>query len=256
MKKSTITRVIIAAAFTVAVLARADLPVIDPSVLAQAIQQVQLTTEQLKQLTTEVRRLGDPASFLPVGANQIIESLTQHGVGKTWDELRNFADGHAAMLYDGDGLYRPVGQTITAADGNQVARPIEDYKKFDAIAQATSTLEAVMKDTEARRQRVRDEVKSTTEQLRVAQTVSQIQKLQGVLNAQAAELAAIDREREGALNHVLAQKVENDTDATRQAQARQEERIVDFQSAQQRLMQFLVPDTRPVQIPDPRLSRP
>jgi hypothetical protein len=232
--------------------AKADLPVIDFSVLANAIQEVELATKQLHELATEVRRLGDPASVFPVGAAEVIRSLNQLGVGKTWNELRGLADGFAAMAYDGQGLYQPVGRTITTADGQQFERPAEDYKKFDAIAKATRTLEEVMKDTENRRQGLRDEIRATTAELRVAQTVSEVQKLQGVLNAQAAELAAIDREREGALNRVLLQTVENEADAAKQAQARQEERIVDFQAAQQKLMEFLVPDTSPVILPDPR----
>lgn len=231
---------------------KANLPVIDVSVLAQSIQEVVLATEQVKQITAEVKRLGDPASILPQSADQIVQSLGQTGVGKSWHELRSLADGNAALIYDGNGLYKVIGQTITTSDGNQVVRQADSYKKFDAIAQATSTLEAVMKDTEGRRQQVRDQIKSATEQLKAAQTVAEVEKLQGILNAQSAELAAIDREREGAMNHVMVQKVENETDSAKQEQARKEERLVDFQNAQQKLEQFLIPNTSVVQIPDAR----
>ena len=230
----------------------ANLPVIDVSVLAQSIQEVVIATEQVKQITAEVKRLGDPATILPQSADQIISSLGQTGVGKSWHELRLLADGTAALAYDGNGLYKVIGQNITTSDGAQVIRQVDDYKKFDAIAQATSTLEEVMKDTEGRRQQVRDQIRSTTDQLKNAQTLAEVQKLQGVLNAQSAELGAIDRVREAALNHVVVQMVENETDAAKQEQARKEERVVDFQSAQQKLGQFLIPNTTPVQIPDPR----
>ena len=254
--KNTIFILILVVSLATTMAVKADLPVIDPSILIQSIAEVQLTIQQVEQITTEVKRLGDPASFLPAGASEVIQSLSQTGVGKTWNQLRNLADGEAAMLYDGDGLYHAVGQAITTSDGSQVPRSAEDYKKFDAIAQATSTLEAVMKNTEVRRQQVLDQIKSTTGQLRTAQTVSETQKLLGVLSAQAAELGAIDRERQGALNRVEAQKVENETDAAKQAQAHQEESIVDFQAAQQKLGQFLIPNTSSVQIPDPRASQP
>src|ERR1022692_2194113 len=109
----TIVILILAFLLATPIAVEADLPVIDPSVLIQSIEEVQLTIEQVKQITTEVKRLGDPASYLPAGASEVIQSLKQKGVGKTWNQLRNLADGGAAMLYDGDGLYHAVGQAIT-----------------------------------------------------------------------------------------------------------------------------------------------
>jgi len=58
------------------------------------------------------------------------------------------------------------------------------------------------------------------------------------------------------MNHLLLQHVANQTDADKQEHARLEERIVDFKTAQQKLGQFLIPNTTPVQIPDPRSVRP
>jgi len=249
MKTKTIASLVLTAA---ALTARADLPVIDPALLAQALEQMQITLGQLRQITTEVERLGNPATYRPAGANAAIQSLNALGVGKTWSELRNLASGQAAMTDVGGGLYRAVGQAITTSTGLQYSRPADDFRKFDAITEATSTLEAVLKDTEVRRQKARDDIKATTEQLRVAQTVAEIQKLQGVLAAQAADLGSIDRERDAALNRVLIQKIENENDVAKQAQARQENRVVDFQSSQQTMGQFLTPNTNPVRIPDPR----
>ena len=229
-----------------------EMPVIDPSMLLQVAQQIDVAKQTYDQISAEVTQLGNPASFLPAGASQIIQSLGQTGVGKTWTEIRELADGVEAMLYDGHGLYRPIGKTITTAEGVQVERAPEDYKKYDALAEATQTLEAVIKDTENRRREVINQIKETTELLRTAQTVTEIQKHQGVLTAQATELGAIDREREAAMNRVHAQKIENDSDVVKQEEARKEERVVDFQAAQEKLGQFLIPDTSPVTIPDPR----
>ena len=97
----------------------ASVPVIDVSVLAQAIQGVTLATETLKQVNTQVERLGNPASTQAGGAGQVMASLGRLGVGQTLDDLRKVANGLNDLHYDGRGLYRPVGEVIRTADGRQ-----------------------------------------------------------------------------------------------------------------------------------------
>ena len=232
--------------------AAGQIPVVDVPAIAQAIQQVSLATEELKQITTEVNRLGNPAVIHPPGAGQIIESLGLRGVGQTLEQLQTAARGELALRYDGYGLYHAVGEVITTSDGQQFKRPAEDYRKFDAITRTKAALADVLRDTEQRRQTVRDQIKTTTVRLDAATTVSEIQKLHAVLSAQSAELAAIDREREAALSSVLVQFIENQTDQARQAQARHEERVVDFQTATDKIANWLTPNSTPVHIPDIR----
>ena len=113
-----------------------------------------------------------------------------------------------------------------------------------------------MHDTEERRQALRGQIKTTVAQLQSAETTAEVQKLQGVLTAHQAELAAIDRERDAALGRVLVVGIENQTDAARQEQARRDERRVDFRTASEKLGTLLTPDSSPVVIPDPRTRRP
>jgi len=240
----------------VADLAMAQIPVTDVSVLAKVIEDVQVATEQLNQLKLQVERLGNPAAFSPAAAGELMRSLANTGVGKTLDELRARANGATSLSYDGNGLYRAPGTVITTADGKNFDRPVIPYRKFDAVNRAKATLEDVMRDTEERRQQLRQQIKTTVSQLQSADTVAAVQKISGLLLAQNSELAAIDREREAALSRLLAQKIENETDAARQEQARREERAVDFRSATDKLGSFLIPNTAPVRIPDPRTSQP
>jgi hypothetical protein len=232
--------------------ARAATPVIDVEVLKNVIKEVVLVTEQLNQLKIQVQRLGDPAAVEPTSARAVIRSLGLTGVGATLDDLQTLANGTGGVLYDGHGLYRPVGEAVTTADGRAFPRPVEDYRKYDAVTQARFAMEAVMTDTEQRRQAMRSQISDTTAQLRVAKTMAEVAKLQAVLAAQSAELGAIDRERDAALARVLAQRIENETDRERQEQARTEERIVDFRASSAKLSEFLTPNTAPVKIPDPR----
>lgn len=234
----------------------ASVPVIDYSVLAQVAQQVTVAGQQLDQLKTELKRLGDPAAIRAGMAPALLQSLSRTGVGQTGYALRTSATGSAGVAYDGDGLYTPPGEVITTSDGQTFQRPLEPYKKFDAITRARAALEDVMRDTEQRRQQLRSQIKSTVAQLQSAQTLAEVQKLQGVLTAQNSELAAVDRERDAAVNEVMVQNIENQTDAARQEEARGDEHAVDFRTATDKLGRFLTPDPTPVVIPDPRHPLP
>ena len=232
--------------------ASAQFVVVDPAVLAQVAQQVTTTLEQLQQLQTEVQRLGDPAATTLEVARGLQTLLAQRGVGRTLAEVQAAASGSASLAYDGNGLYRPPGAIILTSDGRQTPRIFDKYRKFDAVTQAKNTLEDVMRDTEERRQHLRQQLQLTLDQLRAAPTMAEVAKLSGVLSAQSTELAAIDHEREAPLSRVLMQHIENQTDDARQALARREERAADFRAAAEKLATFLTPDTTPVRLRDPR----
>ena len=241
---------------TVTLATGGQVPVIDLSALVQLEETVRITGEQLAQTKIQVERLGNPASIRPVGGKELIDSLGVTGVGRTLEELRSAADGIASLFYDGDGLYSAPEDIIETSDGQVFPRDSEQYRKFDAVTQAKTALEDVMRDTEDRRQSLLAQVQATVTQLQTASTHAESQKLHAVLTAQGSELAAIDRERDAALSRVLVQHIENQTDEARQEQSRREERIIDFRSATEKLGTFLTPDTTPVRIPDPRTRRP
>lgn len=227
-------------------------PVIDLSVLAQALQQVVLATQQLENAKEQLDRLGNPLQIAPTMTKDLMRGLTDLGEGVPLDQLQSMADGNAGVLFDGNGLYRAPGQVVRRADGLDVSRAIDAYRKYDAIKVARQTLEMVMRDTEERRQRLRQQIRTTLAALQKASTMAEVAKLQAVLTAQNSELAGIDRERDSATARVLVQQVENQTDAERQALAREEEHREAFRQANQKIAEFLTPETAPVLIPDPQ----
>ena len=236
--------------------AGAQIPVTDLANLAQALQQVTVASQQLTQLETELKRMGDPAAIGAKMVPALIQSLGRLGVGQTGLELRTSATGTAGVAYDGDGLYIPPTEVILTSDGQQFQRQLEPYKKFDAVTRGRAALEQVMQDTEERRQQLRRQIQSSISQLQSAKTMAEVQKVQGTITAESAELAAIDREREAAINSIQVQGIENQTDAARQELARLEERLVEFRSASDKVGHLLTPDPTPIVIPDPRNRLP
>ena len=249
--KTTITILVAALCWILAPPARAAVPVIDLPVLAQVLQQVYLNTQQLEGLKEELRRLGDPAGISPSVARDLIQALARTGNGKTLDELQILANGIAGVHFDGNGLYRIPGELLRRADGQEIPRTFDEYRKFDAIVVGRTVYESVMADTEERRQAVRQQIRSALNALLRASTMAEVAKLQAVLQAHSAELAAIDRERDAAMARLSAQHIQNQTDADRQAVARAEERREAFRQANEKFGYALVPETAPVLIPDP-----
>lgn len=195
--------------------------------------------------------MGNPADVRPQPLRDLVLSLRRLGVGVGLDDLQQEASGLDGLFYEAHGLYQPMDQVVTTAEGVAFPRLVAEYRKFDAATRTRFALEEAMADTEERRQAVRDQILLTTIQVRAAQNFAEVAKFHALLTAQSAELAAIDRERDAALARVLAQQAENQTDAARQDRARLEERMVDFQAATRKLGHFLTPDPTPVRIPAP-----
>lgn len=232
----------------------AGIPVIDVSAIAQAIEQVRIATAQLEQAKTELERLGDPRVIKTEAANALLQSLSQVGAGRTLLEIQVESTPVGGTLFDANGLYRPPTDILQTAGGAIIARPTQEYRKYDAIEQSVITHENVMYDTEERRKSLRAQIQEALRQLQKAPTMAEVAKLQGLLTALHAELATVDRERDTALSRVLVQQVYNQTDGARQQQARREETEASIQQATKKLGEGFKVDTTPIRIPSPRLK--
>jgi membrane-associated HD superfamily phosphohydrolase len=227
------------------------IPVIDASAIVQAIEAVRLATQQLEQAKTELERLGDPGAIKTPAANQLLQSLGLIGAGRTLVEIQMESTGTNGTTFNANGLYRTPTEVLQTAGGTVVPRAVEEYRKFDAVAQSVKTLEDVMYDTEERRQSLRTQIQQALKSLQKATTVAEVQKLQGLLSALNAELGAVDRERDTALSRVVVQGIYNQTDAARQQQARREETEASVRQATEKLGTALKVDTSPIRIPNP-----
>ena len=103
---------------------RAQVVVIDPTAIARAqanhtvdlakyvqmvnnqVTQINTLTQQLQQIQAYVKAFVDPVQLVNiVGANQLIGSLQQSGVGETIAALQQSANGIQALRYSGNGLF-------------------------------------------------------------------------------------------------------------------------------------------------------
>ena len=262
----SITTLLVAAS-----LANAQVVVIDPTAIAHnqanhvvdlakyvemvnnQIRQINTMTQELQQVTAYVKAFGDPSKLLNiVGANQLIGSLQQTGVGQTLTQLQRSANGLQALQYNGNGLYQSLGQTFTTPSGAQVPRLEDLYRKYGAIQDDSRNFQSVTTDVLARRANLRNQIASTTTQLQAATTDAETQKLTGVLVGYNAELATVDHEIDNAAGQVLTQDAENRADKERDDQARREERQAQTEESFRRYGEVFQLETTPPTFPDGR----
>jgi hypothetical protein len=217
------------------------------------LKQITTMTQELQQVTEYVKAFGDPSSLLNItGANQLISSLKQTGVGQTIGQLQQVANGLQALQYTGNGLYTNLGSTFTTPGGLRLPRAEELYRKYGAIQQSSQNFQGVTTDVLARRANLRNQIASTTTQLQAATTDAETQKLTGVLVGYNAELATVDHEIDNAAGQVLTQDAENRADKERDDQARREERQAQTEESFRRYGEVFQLETTPPTFPDGR----
>ena len=194
-------------------------------IIENQVEQINTLTKQLQQVQAYVKAFGNPQQLQHIiGADGLIGSLRQSGVGQSLATLQTAATGADALRYDANGLYKSPGTTFTTPSGTQIPRAEDVYRKFGAIQQSSLNLQSVTSDVTTRRDALRQQIASTTQQLQSATTDAETQKLTGVLVGYTAELAAVDREIDQAATQLAAQDIENRADQERQNTARREER--------------------------------
>src|ERR1017187_7410579 len=121
------------------------------------VTQINTLTQQLQQIQAYVKAFGNPEQLLNiVGANQLVGSLQQSGIGQTIGQLQRTANGIEALRYTGNGLYTSLGQTFTTPGGVQVPRLDQLYRKYGAIQQDSRNFQSVSDDVLRRRQTLRN----------------------------------------------------------------------------------------------------
>jgi predicted Holliday junction resolvase-like endonuclease len=93
------------------------------------------------------------------------------------------------------------------------------------------------------RQALKSQIADTVNQLQAATTDAETQKLQGVLTAQSAQLAALGDDETNAATQAVVQDIANRNDQQKQQEAQDEEVAADRQDALTKFGTMMVPDT-------------
>ena len=194
------------------------------------VQQIDKATQTLTQLTNYVKIVGDPSQIVNVtGVSSAVTELKSTGVGQPVSVLAGSANGASALQNNGSGLYVTVSNTT--ASGSTIAHDDDLYRRYDALDRTVSNFQAVQNDTLARIQTLRTAMKQTLNQLDAATTQSEIDKLHGVLVAQASALNDLHAEQAAAAHQATVQQLQNDNNAQMKRQANADAFATSFNDA-------------------------
>lgn len=211
--------------------------------ISKQVEQINLLTSQLQQVTAYVEAFGDPSSLLSItGADRIIDQLQQQPIGQLLGELQQTASGVQSLRNNGNGLYRSI-ESISIS-GVEIPRAESLYRKFGALENTVENFQAVHEQARGRLQALKRDIGSTTTALQAATTDAEAQKLHGVLASQRAELAALEAEVQQAAAQVAVQDTLNRNDEEKQEQAQRERDAAEWSLTNRQLDAVLTIPTR------------
>lgn len=185
------------------------------------VEQIDLLTSQLNQVTAYVDAFGDPSSLLNItGADKIISQLRLPSSGQLLGDLQRASSGATSLTNTSGGVYRPI-ESINIS-GVEVPRHEELYRKFGALEDTETNYRTVHEESADRIKTLKEDISDTTRALQSATTDAEVQKLQGTLASQNAQLNALQGDVQNAATQVLVQDALNRNDAEKQEQAQRE----------------------------------
>lgn len=195
--------------------------------VSNQVEQINLLTSQLSEVTAYVEAFGDPSSLLSItGADQIIGQLRLPSSGQLLGDLQRASSGATSLANTSGGLFRPI-ESIDIS-GVQIPRHEELYRKYGALEDTESNYRTVHEESADRIKTLKENISETTRALQSATTDAEVQKLQGTLASQNAQLAALQGDVQNAATQVLVQDVLNRNDAEKQEEARREENAAEW----------------------------
>lgn len=135
--------------------------------ISKQVEQINLLTSQLQQITAYVNAFGDPASLLQItGADNIISQLKQQPIGQLLGQLQETASGVQSLQNNANGLYRSI-ENISIS-GVEVPRAESLYRKFGALENTVDNFQTVHEQAQGRIQTLKREISTTTTSLQAA----------------------------------------------------------------------------------------
>ncbi|MFA5262943.1 MAG: hypothetical protein WC378_03895 [Opitutaceae bacterium] len=208
--------------------------------VAQHAEVINRWAENLERLNQQIRQLedqlavqrrirdamGDPGAtgvvLRELGANELA-----HDYGETMQAIRRLANASDSLRNTLDGTFTALDDRTALGAG--FARQTDYYRRYAAVERQAEQMAVVQTDTDARRAALQTELAAALEQLRVATTQAEVDKLNirvAALNGQLAEMAARRRDESDKLR---AQQILNENQSAKERQD-----LLEKQSAEER----------------------
>ncbi len=207
---------------------------------AQHIEILRQWASQLDSLNRQIRQLedalavqrrirdvmGDPTAagtqlnLRDLGATDLARSY-----GETLGAVHRLADAAASLQRTADGIYRQIDDRT--ALGREFPRQETLYRRYAAVERQADNLASVQEATGQRALDLQAELAATLEQLRLAATQAEVDKLNTKVAALNGQLAHLDAQRRDEADKLRAQQILNENQAEKERQDLLEKQVAE-----------------------------
>jgi len=163
--------------------------------IAKQATQISNQVQQIRQFETQLQRMGDMSSFRSlVGFTEFRADLNLPTQIKRWADSLARVDGRGIFGDTRGGIFPQITAQFSDFDGALITRDPQVFKQSHDIVVTVDEFKSVQEDVYTRREDLKRAIARTSEAMQAATTEAEQQKLQGVIDAQYGQLAAVDAE--------------------------------------------------------------
>ncbi len=209
---------------------------------AESIAQVKTQIDQLRQqisIQSDLRQWsGNPVE---AGGKLVLGALGEQDLvrsyGRTRDAILSTAQSLDSLTHTGSGNYRAI--ISVDLNGGDIVRDPLAYRRYAVLDATQANTDQVTADTKARELELQEEIAVTLDELKVAPTEAETQKLSAKLNALNGQVAQAENVRRREVDAVAMQKIANDARLEQERIAAAELAAKDDYLANQRVSAYL-----------------
>jgi DNA-binding ferritin-like protein len=195
--------------------------------IQKQMQQIQQLTTMINQNIEELRRIGDPNTYVNMlGLDALFNEMSRlkQGVGSTMAEFQQTVDGTIALKETTNGLYQDISQ-MPDRFGKAVQYDVNNFKRFGAVQDMYKSFNTEVEETNRSLSILQQEKQSTLQQLNSAGSLIEVQKLTGKLHSVESTIQDTINRTNIAAQKILVQHAANQNDQARMEQALLQQRL-------------------------------
>jgi chromosome segregation ATPase len=207
--------------------------------IQKQVQQIQQLTTMINQNVEQLRRIGDPNSYINMlGLDALFNEMSRlrQGLGSTMVEFQQTVDGIAALKETTNGLYQDISE-MPDRFGKAVQYDANSFKRFGTVQDMYKSFDAEVEQTNHSLTILQQEKQSTLQRLNSAGSLIEVQKLTGKLHSIEATIQDTINRTNIAAQKVLVQHAANQNDQARLEQAIWQRRLQEVEEENRQMQE-------------------
>jgi chromosome segregation ATPase len=207
--------------------------------IQKQVQQIQQLTTMINQNIEQLRRIGDPNSYINMlGLDALFNEMSRlrQGLGSTMAEFQQTVDGIAALKETTNGLYQDISK-LPDRFGKTVQYDANSFKRFGTVQDMYKSFDAEVEQTNHSLTILQKEKQSTLQRLNSAGSLIEVQKLTGKLHSIESTIQDTINRTNIAAQKVLVQHAANQNDQGRLEQAIWQQRLQEVEEENRQMQE-------------------